>query len=715
MKAIKDMKHFPIAEQLVDILTKKTQNPNPLFFRVLVAYYMAKITSMMRIGVNTHDRGTIPVSLYAINLSVSGSGKGFSTNIVEEQVINQFRERFLEETFPLAAEKNVTKIAIKRAVKYQEDEEDMIERVRKEFEDLGPLAFSFDSGTTAAVKQMRHKLLMANAGSVNLEIDEIGSNLLGNVEVLNTFLELFDIGKIKQKLIKNTADNKRSEDIDGRTPTNMMLFGTPAKLLNGGKVEDEFYSFLETGYARRCFFGYNKKVEIDRKKTAQEVYDMMTDKTAETFLKKLSSQLGRLADPINFGRNLSISKNVSLQLIEYKLMCEERVEQMREHEEISKAEMMHRYYKVLKLAGAYAFIDGAKEVTEDHLHHAIKLAEESGSAFKRILSRERNYVKLANYIADVGHEVTQVDLVEDLPFYRGAEAQKRDMMNLAIAYGYKNNIIIKKSYSDGIEFLQGESLEVTDLHKMRISYSDKITEGYLCDVAPFAELYKLVTMEGYHYTAHHFENGYRNSENLIEGFNLLILDVDSGTNLQTAQSLMSDYKALFATTKRHTDRSNRFRIILPLSHMVKLDAKQYAKFMENVFNWLPFEVDRSTKDCARKWETYPGTHLYQDGQLLDATLFIPQTRKEEEQRKVLMDQSSLNNLERWFYQHTDVGNRSNQLIRYALVLVDNGFSIEQVRTAVLNFNDKLKDNLTEKEINDTIMVTVVKNITKRDM
>lgn len=49
------------------------------------------------------------------------------------------------------------------------------------------------------MKQMRHKLLMADAGSVNLQIDEIGSNLVGNVDVLNTFLELYDMGLIKPK------------------------------------------------------------------------------------------------------------------------------------------------------------------------------------------------------------------------------------------------------------------------------------------------------------------------------------------------------------------------------------------------------------------------------------------------------------------------------------------------------------------------------------
>jgi len=695
MKDLSTINHFGPSEQLVKILMQKTQNNNPLFFRVLVAYYFAKAASTMRTDIQTHDRGIIPVSLYALNLASSGHGKGHSTNIIEEQVFNQFRERFMNETFPATSEKNLAKISLARAIKDDVDDAEMLEKVKKEFENLGTLAFSFDSGTTAAVKQMRHKLLMANAGSMNFEMDEIGSNLMSNVEVLATFLELFDVGKVKQKLTKNTAENKRSEEIDGRTPTNLMLFGTPSKLLNGGKTEEEFYTMLETGYARRCIFGFTKKLKKRDQLSANEIYNMMTDSSSSQYLDDLSTKLGKLANMVNFHTTLTMTKDVSLTLIEYKIQCDTEAEKMKEHEEIRKAEMSHRYYKALKLAGAYAFIDGAAEITEDHLYYAIKLVEESGDAFAQILTRERNYVKLANYIADVAREVTQVDLIEDLPFYKGSDAQKKDMMALAVAYGYKNNIIIKKTYSDGIEFL------------------DDIAKGYRPDTRSFEELEKIVTTPGYHYTAHHFNEGHRTSASAIPGFNLVIIDIDNGISLAAAQLLLKDYKCMFATTKRHTDKVNRFRIIFPLTHIVKLNPQGYAKFMMNVFNWLPFSTDEQTKDIARKWQSFDGEIITQEGALLDAMLFIPQTRKEEEQTKKILDTQAMNNLERWFFLNTESGNRSNQLIKYALALVDNGYPLESIKNQIIDFNNKLKDGLPEEEIYNTIMVTVVKAVTQR--
>lgn len=711
------------SEKLVEILSSRTQNPSKLFFRIQVAYFFSKITSMMRINIDTKDRGKLPVNMYAINLAPSGQGKGHSTNIIEEQIIHEFRERFLSETFPQMAEINLPKLALKRAYKKQCDEAEELIRVQKEFEALGQLAFSFDSGTPAAVKQMRHKLLMADAGSMNMEIDEIGSNLLGNVDVLNAFLELFDIGKIKQKLTKNTNENIRSEEIDGRTPTNMMLFGTPAKLLNGGKAEEEFYAMLETGYARRCFFGYLGKTAKPKKLTALERYNNLTNTQSETYLGELATKLGLLADPVNFGIDLVISKDVSLKCIEYQISCEERAEKLSDHEEIKKAELTHRYFKALKLAGVYAFIESSFEITEDHLYSAIKLVEESGEAFNMLLTRDRNYVKLAKYVANMDREVTHADLTEDLGFYRGSESAKNEMLKLAIAWGYKNNVIVKKSYNDGIEFLQGETLKETNINELTIAYSQDLAFNYMNDVSSFDDLHILTQQPGFHWTSHHILNGgdtppagHRKEDNMLAGFNIIVIDVDEGVSLSTAKLLLSDYKYHIHTTKRHQTEGHgdRFRILMPMSHTLRMDSNEYKEFMNNVYEWLPFKCDMETAQRSRKWMSHKGQYWNNDGQIMDSLLFIPKTSKSEENKKIIASQQSLSNVERWFVNNTGTGNRSNQLIKFALMLVDSGKAFEDVKNNVLALNSKLADKMDEAEILGTIMQTAGKAIYKRD-
>lgn len=712
MKTFDEMTYNPTAEKLVEILCHKTRM-NPLFMRVLVGYYFALAASQMRATIATHDRGDIPVSLYALNLSPSGTGKGVSTGFMENQVMHLFRERFLNETFPTLAEQNLPVLAHKRAVRKGVDPDDELIKVTKEFDSLGNLAFNFDSGTPAAVKQMRHKLLMADAGSVNLQIDEIGANLVGNLEVLNTFLELYDVGVVKQKLIKNTADSIRSEEIIGRTPTNMLLFGAPSKLLNGGKTEEELYAMLETGYARRCFFGYNRAANRARDLTPEDIYNMLTNSSDDAFVTQFAQHMEDLADIVNVNRRISITKETTLLLIEYRLKCEREADELPEHEEIKKAEISHRYFKALKLAGAYAFVESSPELTMDHLYQAIKLAEESGAAFNQLLTRERNYVKLAKYIATCKRDVTQADLVEDLPFYRGAAGQKAEMLTLAIAYGYKNNIIIKKAFSDGIEFLRGETLQETDLDRMVVAYSTDIAVGYSNEYAPFDKLHKLTQAQGLHWINHHTIDGHRQEESCKAGFNMVVIDVDGGVNISTVKMLLKGYKFLLYTTKRHTDDEHRFRIILPMNYTLEMDAKDYKEFMKNLFEWLPFDMDTATNQRARKWLSHSGHYEYNDGELLDVLPFIPKTSKNEERKERLQTQQSMDNLERWVINNIGDGNRNNMLLRYAMILLDGGFGFEDIRSRVIQLNDKIADKLDESEIMATIMISVGKALAKR--
>ena len=713
MLTFDEMEYHPSAEKLVKILCDKTQNGNPLFFRVLVGYYFSLVSSMMRVTIATHDQGNVPVNMYALNLSTSGSGKGKSCNIIKNRVIHQFRNRFMNETMQLLAEQNLPKLAIKRANRKSTDPDEELIRVQKEFEDIGPLLFTFSEATTPAIKQLRHKLLIVDAGSLNLQIDEIGSNLIGSDEVLKAYLELYDMGQIDPKLIKSGPESRRFEEIVGNTPTNMLLFGTPSKLLNGGKTEEELYSMLDTGYARRCFFGYSRTSNNTLHMTPEEIYNRDIDANSDIWLDEFADKLENLADVININRSLVVSKDTSLLLIEYRLKCQREASFYPEHEEMKKAEHEHRYFKALKLAGAYAFMDDSPELTAKHLYYAIKLAEESGDAFSRLLTRDKHYVKLAKYIATVKREVTHADLTEDLPFYRGNSGQKQDMLTLAMSWGYKNNVIIKKSFSDGIEFLRGETLKETDLSKMVISYSTDMTTDYRNEHAPFDMLHKLTQAQGLHWVAHHLNGGYRNEENCIPGFNLVVIDVDGGCNISTAKLLLKNYKFLLYTTKRHTEEENRFRIILPINYELEMDAKDYKEFMTHIYEWLPFEVDTATNQRARKWLSNDGHYEYNEGEVLDALPFIPKTSKNEERKALMSSQQSMDNLERWVINNIGDGNRNNMLLRYAMILLDGGFDFEGIRSRVMQLNEKIVDKLEETEIMGTVMVTVMKAISKR--
>ena len=206
----------------------------------------------------------------------------------------------------------------------------------------------------------------------------------------------------------------------------------------------------------------------------------------------------------------------------------------------------------------------------------------------------------------------------------------------------------------------------------------------------------------------------RKEENCIPGTNLLVLDVDSGTTIDTAKYLLSDYKWLLHTTKRHTDAEHRFRMIFPIKFIIKLEADPFKQFMVNFYDWLPFEVDRQTNQRARKWLCSAQHYEYNEGELLDPVNFIPETRKAALISEANAKVSNLPAVERWFATRTSAGNRSNQLIKYAYMLVDSGEAPGTVKDIISSFNKNLQDPLSKSELEATIFKSIDTAAIKRD-
>lgn len=212
------------------------------------------------------------------------------------------------------------------------------------------------------------------------------------------------------------------------------------------------------------------------------------------------------------------------------------------------------------------------------------------------------------------------------------------------------------------------------------------------------------------------QNRRRNEDNCLPGFQIIVVDIDDGVSVDTATLLMDEYYFHLYTTKRHTEKQQRFRMIFPMSHELKLDPKDYREFMNNVYDWLPFEVDRQTNQRSRKWLANPtaDVSIIHDGISIDVLPFIPKTKKSEEQKKRTNKLRNLSSVERWFVANTEEGNRSNMLIRYALMMVSNNLNTTNVQEKVLSLNSKLDPPLDIAEVHATIMITANRAIYKRD-
>ena len=355
---LNQIQHNPMLEELVDIVCNKTNNFDRNYYRQVAMFFLGTVSTCMRAHIKSKDRGIVPLNIFTIALARSGYGKTFGVNTLEE-IMSDFKTRFVSETMPLLADKHITDLATAKAVKSGLSQDDEYKRLNKMYTDLGAYQMFFDSGTDAAIKQLVVKLQMANSGSINLIVDEIGDNLVGNLDVLNDFIELYDVGAIKQKLVKNTNDNKRTDDFDGNTPANMLLFGTPARLFDGSVTEDQFYEMMEKGYGRRTCLacGLESKISTFQGHTAKELYEAKINPKNTALFQTWKKRIADLANPMLHNFEIEVPDDVGILLTEYELDCKTKSLEISEYEAVRRTELENRYWKVLKIAGIFAFFD----------------------------------------------------------------------------------------------------------------------------------------------------------------------------------------------------------------------------------------------------------------------------------------------------------------------------------------------------------------------
>lgn len=708
--------HNQIVESIVDVICARTGNTDKAFFRPVVIYFLSKVASNMRANIVTKDIGIIPINNYAICLAPSGYGKNHSINILEDELLAKFKARFTKEFFKEISDENLSVTAEILDSYNHLGADTNLEILTADFAKCGEFVYSFDNGTTPAIKQLRNKLVMAQVGAISSEQDELGSNLTNNTDILNLMLELYDLGKVKQKLIKNTSENQRSVDLEGRVPTNLLMFGTPTKIFDGDDVESRFINFLETGYARRCIFGYGSKTRSDEyfNLSAREHFERKVNATRSVIIENLADTFEGFVTREYYNQNIIMPDELSIKLIEYRLQCEKNAQDLEAHEEIKKAELEHRYFKTLKLTGTLAFIKKHSVVEEEDLNEAITLIEESGESFSKFLSRDPNYVRLANFIADKKTEVTNADITEALPWYK-TPTKRKELLTLARAWGYKNNLVIKEETIDGVEFFSASRLVETNLDKLIFSVSDQLADNYTGFELKFSNLDNLCIKRNLNWCNHQFLQNHRSRENVLNNFNCIVLDIDNGVSIDSFQDVFKTYKYYLYTTKRHTPENNRFRVIIPIKYELDLNPNSYKEFMTNVINSLPFDVDLHSCLPETKWSSYEGKTSYvnQEGELFDPLPFIPKTsrnREHNEQRALL---KKLDKAQAWFISNINEGNRNNMLYRYAIMLVDNNKDYEEVSKLVLQLNRSIKFPLDESEIENTILRSVENKIHER--
>lgn len=707
-------KFHPLSEEMVDIICTKVQNYDKAFFRVEVAYYLAKLASNMHVRVRTATNNLMPVNAFALAFADSGYGKNYSQNIIEEQMMGMFEDTFCNVIYPEFAKKAISKKARIIAKRTGLSELEVDADLQRDFAEMGEFLYGFPEGTSPALKQLCKAITFASVGAASLEMDEIGYNITANQEVMATLLELYDVGKTKEKLTKVTKDSKRAKSMKGVTPANVFAFGTPTTAFDGGRTEATIRGLLKAGYGRRCFFAYG---DIDVKHAMEvdsdDVFVQLTDVSLNKSIDAINAKLGALASIDLVGTEMFIDKDAERFRLKYNQHCHERAVKISEYRPIERAEMMHRVAKATKLAGAYAFVDGASEITVEHLEYAIALTECSGESLKRIMNQPKAHVRLANFLCDYGSPVTEADLVEYLPFYTGSVAAKRDLITLATAYGHRNAMAIKSFEESGVIMWQGETLEPTNINELIISSSKEMADNYSSKLASIKDLAEFCKREDANFCNHHFKNGEvgkgnRSKAMTLAGVNTVVFDVDSTKfKPHILHALLKPYNHVIYETKSSTEDEPRYRLVLVLSHKAKLDDLEYKKFCKNIAAWLPVNVDLPAIQREKKYRVYAGANmLYQDqGQNLNVMSYYPNTKEAEDNMKfnTTLQAARIKGMQKWVIHTAAKGNRNNTLYAYAKFLSEHtSYDADKITEMVKSINDKLQEPLEESELTATI-------------
>ena len=136
--------------------------------------------------------------------------------------------------------------------------------------------------------------------------------------------------------------------------------------------------------------------------------------------------------------------------------------------------------------------------------------------------------------------------------------------------------------------------------------------------------------------------------------------------------------------------------------------------MKNIEEWLPFDVDDSCFEAARKYVTVQNGDVFMNnGEMLQALDFIPDTSRQSSLSKTIAEIGDVTALQRWFLLKASIGNRNNHMIRLAYMLLDNGHEYEDVEDIIIQTNDKLNEPLPHREIQATIMKTARKRLREK--
>ena len=647
---------------------------------------------------------TIPVNAITFVIAESGGGKDMAVKAARKgfKSIYSKMDKFIQEQ------------AITRANKEAEENnsDDFMEYYKKP----RPLFQGSDPTMSGIIAHM-NELQDSQVGGGHVFTGEFATELAnGNtmIELLKFAAEIYDTGDLKASSRKSTeAQNEEIKNIN----FSALFVTSPDNIIYDQTIKKKFLVEFTSKLARRSILNFNRGKakpisETVKELIARENRELQLSIDAVQELTTVTSSLKpKPKYIIGIDDGIWDLYNVTKK---YNELWSDEIDPVLESYRLS---IKHLQWKTLKIAGAYAFIDGRTSITRQDFGEALHFCESLVSDIKDFNEEinKESYELLDDYMDSIyknhkieltAHKLSKLGYIDSTKSVKSKLVELCDMAN---------------DISKGVYTAEGTKIHFERLvQKDVIGASYKVSKGSKEDRAktckdgfvykelPFARVENLLKNDTA-YCPFEFKDGIRANDNIVGGTKLVILDIDeSDVTDYEMHDMLEEYKHHIART---SDKDNpfKFRIALELDSYVTVDAKNWKKFLESISIAIGVEKVDSLP-ISQIYFGYEGRDVLSNpvGELFPSKEHLIYANKEVEKKVVPSKVQAKNLLSDaistfWYLFEATSGSHSTSMIRAAKHAKDLGATCEEVKDLMQSAQDYWVSPLEEERFQRTII------------
>jgi hypothetical protein len=572
--------------------------------------------------------------------------------------------------------------------------------------------FSFDSGTIEGLVSQCNSIKLFKRGVAFCMMNEFGNYIIGaDQDVPRAFigglLKAFDVKEFGGKIIRSSKQTLTVKD----TPV-ILMGNTSSRWIKDEGSKETLMKFIGGGLGRRSFIFYPTDVVVQDKE--DNIWDILSSRKNDYRVVKdlqidIRNEIFRKYEDTPLGKTLSYTQEAQDFIEVYSLFGELMYDSLVNKQEAVASEYRGRSWKMVRLAGLFAWLNGHDQISKEDVQEAIYFTEYLSEKTSRFIYEQENEKlpeeKLLEWlIANTGaHLKTEIRKVGIIGFNRSKREYEELFENTKEIGGERGYDVVISDKTNKIT-IEAIPLIKSDANLIPLMIAPKLdtyeamkkTVNYIKTEIKWEDLPQVV--KDYQYMPQ-LTTGYRSKENSISGGVLLALDVDEGWTLKEAKEYFTKHKikSFIVTTASHQkeidksgnkiEKRDRFRVIVLLKYAFEGDPVKWSNMYSNFANEIKAKVDSSTKDMTRSFYPSPegAKHYFIDGEPLDWKQYDYRVTRERRESKMsdseYWERKALEKLN----QEYTTGNRDNAIRDTVYMLQTNGTTPERAYEIVNNY------------------------------